>query len=161
MYRVCTSLRLKSVLLLGMQCHSLLKLFALSSWDFVARRCTHVRQPFTSEGARWSQPWRHGLFWICISLVCSRTFRTALAARLLQRLRRETRRGDRALAVVEARFSDDSLIRSVCLDDSYSFVSVLKVFIHFVGGRIRCNGLLYLFFLISLAVANQSLSLCL
>ena len=82
MYRVCTSLRLKSVLLLGMQCHSLLKLFALSSWDFVARRCTHVRQPFTSEGARWSQPWRHGLFWICISLVCSRTFRTALAARL-------------------------------------------------------------------------------
>ena len=80
---------------------------------------------------------------------------------VLQRLRRETRRGDRALAVVEARFSDDSLIRSVCLDDSYSFVSVLKVFIHFVGGRIRCNGLLYLFFLISLAVANQSLSLCL
>ena len=80
---------------------------------------------------------------------------------VLQRLRRETRRGDRALAVVEARFSDDSLIRSVCLDDSYSFVSVRKVFIHFVGGRFRCNGLLYLFFLISLAVANQSLSLCL
>ena len=80
---------------------------------------------------------------------------------VLQRLRREKQRGDRALVVVEARFSDDSLIRSVCLDDSYSWISVLEVFIHFVGGRVRCNGLLYFVFLISLAVANQSLSLCL
>ena len=75
---------------------------------------------------------------------------------LVQRLRREKRRGERALAVVEARFSDFSIMRSVCLDDSYSFVSVFEVFIHIVGGRVRCNGLLYFGFLISLAVANQS-----
>ena len=86
-----------------------------------AARCDNrspVKEPLgSSQGGSTSI-----CLWALLDLRLSRLFshvqEGACRKVVLQRLRREKRRGDRALAVVEARFSDDSLIRSVCLDDS-------------------------------------------